>query len=268
MKNSSNKNRHSLLWTALATVAICGVVQQRAQAADVFWTNATGDGVYTNTANWNPPVLPQTTDYSSDVVVFGEQGGTPHVVERLNYGNPSWATTPNLCHLRFDTAGWTFNSGSNIKNLKVVKSFGAGTNTVGFLWEQQGSQTWVIGSGNTLYLEKAFYCRASEITIVGGGTLHLASWFTGFGGDYVYGLILQDVTVRVDAARPAQVSNGKVWLNSSSAKLQLKTTVADARNIIDIRVYDNIGSGITVTDIGDSYVEMGVADWATVIEIH
>jgi hypothetical protein len=251
--------------SALALGAAVFWMPLASMATDYYWTNASGDGVYTNKANWNPYGLPQTTDYTPDVVILGVQGGTSNIVTRLPYANGS--ATANLCHLRFDTAGWTFTSAITIENLKTLKSYGSGTNVVNFYWNQMGNQAWTVGPGNTLYLAKKFYCRGNTVTLTGGGALRIPGAFDGYSS--VNGIKVQTATLRIEAATPATSTGGVVWMDAKTARFQLKTTVVAAKALIGPtnKIRDNTGNGLQVTDIGGGYVEVTVKPLSTVLTI-
>lgn len=234
------------------------------QAVDCYWTNASGDGIYTNTANWNPNALPQTTDYTADVVIFGTQGGTPTTVTRINYSNPSWVSDQNMLHVKFDTAGWTFTS-TTIKNLKTLKSYGLGTNTVDFYWEQKDNQTWLIGEGNMLYLAKSFYARGQVVTLTGGGTVYCSAPFGGYSSGS-FGIKVKGVTLKINGTTPSSAA-GVVWIDSQEARFQLKTSVTAAKNLIGSKVFDNVGFGLKVTDVGGGYVEFSAKVLGTLIVV-
>lgn len=253
---------------AMALLAAVSLMAASAQATNYYWDNESGNGLYTNSVNWHPNGLPETTDYTADVVILGKAGVSPMTVTRLLYAKPSWATTRNLCHLRFDTAGWTYESLQTIQNLKTLASYGAGTNTLNFYWEQMGSQTWTVGAGNTLRLAQSFYCRANTITLTGGGVLQCVGAFSGFGAPSIYGIKVQNATLRIEAATPSSAA-GVVWIDAKTARLQLRTSVAAASSLIGPtrKIRDNVGRGLRVTDIGGGYVEIAVKTLPTILQV-
>lgn len=266
------KNKKSLIKRLIQRLAPCLLgallMPGTAQAVNYYWTNGSGDGVYTNKLNWSPNALPETTDYTADVVIFGTQGGTPTTVTRIAYATPNWATTPNLLHVRFDTAGWTFTSSINIENLNTLNSYGSGTNTVNFSWQQKDNQTWTVGLGNTLYLAKSFYARNKTITLNGGGTLFCSSPFDGYGSGNTYGIKIQNATLKINGNTTSSAV-GLVWIDKQEARLQLKTTVAIAKALIGPtnRIRDNVGFGLKVADIGGGYVEISPKILGSLIEV-
>ncbi|MGI5869039.1 MAG: hypothetical protein ACOX9C_06325 [Kiritimatiellia bacterium] len=228
-----------------------------AQAKDYYWTNASGDGVYTNAANWNPVGLPETTDYTSDVVIFGTQGGTPTNVTRPAYSNPSWVKPQNMLHVRFDTAGWTLTA-PTIDNLRTFESYGAGTNTVNFYFNMRDSQSWTIETGNTLHLAQTFYARNHTVTLNGGGTVLCSAPISGFGSG-TYGVKIQNAVLKINGSTPSSFGAVTVvWIDKKEARLQLKTTVAAAKGLIGPtnKIRDNVGFGLKVTDVGGGCVEI------------
>ncbi len=228
-----------------------------ALAVDYYWTNAAEDGVYTNPANWTPNGLPDTTDYTPDVVVLNSAYCAPSTITRLAYFQPDWTSLPTINHIRFDDAGWTFASYSPIDYLATLNSQGVGTNTVTFIFSQNGYQTWNIGEGNTLHLTASFYARDKTVTIDGGGTLLLGSAFSGFGDDHVYGIIVKNATLRVNANDVSYI--GRAWINARQAKVQLRTTLANANNLIGHKILDSFGYGLKAKEIGDGFVEIAPA---------
>lgn len=238
-----------------------------AQAVNRYWTNASGNGIYTNTANWNPAALPETTDYTPDVVIFGTQGGTPTTVVRIAHKNPNWAPNNNMLHVRFDTAGWTFTS-PGIDNLRTFKSYGAGTNRVNFVFNMRDSQTWTIDTGNTLYLAQSFYARNFVVTLNGGGTVFCSAPFTGYGSGNIYGIKVQNATLKINGNTTSS-DYGLVWIDKKEARFQLKTTVAAAKALIGPtnRIRDNVGFGLKVADIGGGYVEITTKVLGTLIVV-
>lgn len=212
------------------------------QATNIIWSGLGGDGDWANNANWIGNA-PANNDFS-DRGVFGATA-TP--------GNVSVPSGRKARGVYFETAGWTI---GGFADLQDINSAGAGTNSLGFfnLRNVQGTVTWNISSGNTLDLYNSFYGRDQVLIVQGGGTLLVDNDVNGYSSPE---LRILDLTVRMnDDTFYSASSNGTVLMDDVASVLQLQTTVAQAMNQIGSRIFDGVGNGLTVTDIGGGFVEL------------
>jgi hypothetical protein len=244
------------------------------QAATITWNGGAGDYDYGNGANWGGGQAPLSNDYS-DTAIFASTG-TPGTVTEVtplhtfSYTS-STTTTVMLKGMNFTTAGWTIGFGlSEVTNLN---SAGAGINTfAGGTINVHAASTWTVDTGNTLFSSSSgsLYERNFKLTLDGGGTLHVANAIGGYGGTpsaSTWGIHITDgSTLRIDSSSPySSGAAGAAFIGDTTGKLELKSTVANAQNLIGTRIYDETGLGLSVTDIGGGYVQIAaVPEPATV----
>lgn len=232
---------------------LCGTVGA-AEAAVRTWTGAAGDWDYGNAANWASSALPANNDYA-DTAVFSADA-TPGTVNLVTpFGSDM---TPTHEAVTFASAGWTINF--RYESLGVINSAGEGTNTLIYSFECQQNATWTIGAGNTLFFDGGLYLRDKHITLVGGGTVLLDTALSGYGSPYVYGLHVADALLKFDTTSLyTGAATGKIYIQENGV-LQFKGTVASATSLIGTRIIDESGKGLTITDIGDGYVQVSVPE--------
>lgn len=227
----------------LTAVCLVGLGCPTAQAANITWSGLGFDGNWATGANWIGGTAPQNNDFS-DRGVFGASA------------TPGTITVPSNRDARgvyFETAGWTVGAFSDLQD---INSAGLGTNSLGFfnIRNIQSTVTWNISAGNTLDLFNGFYGRNQELIVQGGGTLLIDNDVNGFTSPEMR---IRDVTVRVDDPRVYTTSSGGfVTLEDVNSILQLQTTLTGAQNQIGSTIFDGVGNGLTVADIGGGFVQI------------
>lgn len=222
------------------------------QAAVITWNGSAGDYSYDNGANWVGGQPPHNNDYQ-DTPTFSTLG-TPGTITRSG--------AVKVGSMSFTTAGWTI--GFGLSDVTTLKSSGTGTNTFGGgTINAHAAATWTVNAGNTLFFSSsgALYERSYKLILAGGGTLESAAAIGGFSGPpsaSTWGIHITDgSTLRVDSTSPySSGTAGAAFIGDATGKLELKTTVAAAQNLIGTRIYDETGLGLSVTDIGGGYVRV------------
>ena len=230
---------------------------QLAEASDITWNGAINSD-YTNSANWVGGVVPKNADYG-DTAVFRENSP----------GNkaPTIYANRGVQNVKFDnSAGWTFGQSGTLL-LRQILSSGVGTNrfTVEVkTW--QGTLTWEVASGNTVVLGAGMYLDgANTTTLIGGGTLHVSKAIGGWSGSRK--LRVSKGLLSVAASSPTGTS-GSAEIASKEGRIRILNTVAGAKALIGSRIIDGVGLGLSVTNIGNGYVEIFVPEPPTLLTIH
>ncbi len=232
-------------------IAAAALAAARAPAGDCIWTGA-ADTAYTNDANWAGGAAPRNNDYQ-DRAIFKENSPANRT--------PALHTHRSVNGVRFEeSTGWEL-KGTCTFMMKVLFSTGRGTNSFEGQLKNAAAGPWTTGPGNTFVTGRLFVDN-SDLTVTGGGTFVVNQAIEHWAE--ARRIIIKDGTLRVAASRPFAGSAAAV-IDSASARLQLRNTVAGARALIGTRVIDNVGRGLCVAEIGGGYVEISVAPRALVI---
>ncbi len=228
-----------------------------ASAATVTWTGNGNDNLYTNAANWSGGFeggAPRDSDFRDDLL-FGSPA-TPTTIEL--------SSSTSIDDVVFNTAGWEITGSGQFDNIGKISSAGAGTNifSTGTL-NLQGSQTWVIGIGNTLRITNQLYIRSSNITLSEPGTLQLDSAIGGFGGSSSFGINIGVGTVQAGSANiftGGISSNASLRFTDASGVLRVPGSTANAQTLIDNnRILNNTGGGtFQITDLGGGFSQVTI----------
>lgn len=212
------------------------------------WTGAAGDGNYTTVGNWSGNLVPANND-TQDTAVFN--GASRAVTVPANQ---------NVREINFNTTGWTLGTGS-LASIRTISSSGLGVNTLNLPVNltSSGSYTWTVATGSNLVIAGAFSQRGSSIQLTGGGTLQVNSSIAGNTGTVgSWGIHIIEGLLDIRAAEPYQTSSaGAVFINGDNAVLKLQTTVTNAQALITAgRIVDELGRGLSVTDLGGGAVQI------------
>ncbi len=247
--------------TALVVAAF--LLPHTVAAANVVWDGKAGV-LYTNDMNWVGNAAPRNNDYQ-DVAIFRENAPVDPPANRT----PTLSGNRSVTGVRFeDSVNWILGGTGNLY-IKSFYSTGVGANAIDANVEMKSAgATCTIGSENTLTI-KSLRIPNFGINLTGGGSLHLDGQLVGNSSPAAYHININDALLRIAATQPAQAASGYVKINQPQARLQLKTTVVAAKNLIgdDKRIRDGVGLGLTVTDIGGGYVEVSVAPRPTLITL-
>ncbi len=245
---------------AVLTLIAGILLVSQARANIVTWTGADGTAPtnFEVSANWTggvAPGIPRNNDYS-DIARFA-------LTSPANQ-TPTLTINRTVNGIRFDNSvGWTLGTAGKQLTLKTVESSGNGTNTVtAQLKTGQGNYDWTIGAGNTVNLVGGLIQDGSgrSLTLKGGGTMIVVGGINPAYSSAVNKFYIELGTLIVDTATPyrygGNANNGLTYITTADGFLQMKTTVANAQNQIGTRIIDNVGNGLTVTDIGGGYVQV------------
>ncbi len=257
MTRSSTPQRFT--FSVLAALLVSAVTLAQAQGATKTWTG--NDGVdptnFQVAGNWSGG-LPANNDYG-DIAKFTEN--TPA------NKTPSLTIGRVINGINFDNSvGWNLGYVGGIKELKLksVNSSGSGTNTVSARIKTAagGNYIWTIGLGNTLDLTGGLIQddTGRSLTLKGGGTLSITGGINPAYSSAINKFYIETGLLKLDTATPyrynSAANNGLTYITTTDGILQLQTSVANAQSQIGLRIFDSVGNGLTVTDIGGGYVQI------------
>ncbi|MDA3799055.1 MAG: hypothetical protein PF692_08240 [Kiritimatiellae bacterium] len=217
------------------------------QATTRYW-NGSVNNLYTNGLNWVGGVAPANGDYT-DLIYFNDTK-----LSGLMIKESELTSNRSIREVVFEDAGYSL-SGNQILARKVL-SYGTGTNSINalkFIYNYNCNSY----PGNTLNIIQSVYIDGGNtIKFAGGGTIVFNNSFGGWGTSY------QEIYDALVVFKKSQVSTKTYFtkLMQTESELQLKTTVSSAESLISAgTITDNLGQGLTVTDIGGGYVSIKIA---------
>ena len=254
--------------TALAAIAVLATIGTTTASAQIIWTGAANDGLYSDGNNWQGDAPPADNGYQDKGAEFNT--GTATI------------TVPNgqtVSGIKFDTAGWTLSASTLMAG--DISSSGTGTNTLTGIFDLYNGttnfngyaeDTFNVATGNTLSLG-GMYEGGTNAIVTGGGTLFIGSLTNpglsaGIGGygeaAASFGLYLGSATLQIDATEPYDTTGGAIFLTSSSSVLLLKGTAANAESYFGTEIVGQVSGGtLTAVNAGNGYAE--VTDAAAVV---
>lgn len=235
----------------LIAVAVTAWSGGQAFGATKTWDGSEGTA-WSNGLNWVGDSAPTDSDWG-DIARFAETSPANKT--------PSLTASRKVQGILFDNStGWTigYDGATKVLTLRTISSSGSGTNTAtAQLKTYQGNLTWTVSTGNTLALDGGLYQDGSNrvLTLTGGGTLSVTGKIDGYSSTLITNVA--DGVLKISGSTP-YASGGSVHITGETGVLQLQTTVAGATALIGTKIVDDVGKGLSVTDIGGGYAQIAV----------
>jgi hypothetical protein len=241
----------------LATLLAAAFLGAPAQGATItYWTGAAGTD-FATAGNWTNGV-PASNDYQYAATLADTY--PPSATAPANK-TPALASGRSLGMLNFSNSiGWSL-SGAQLV-LSTLQSSGNGTNSIAnTIKTANKSVNWSIGAGNEVDLNGGLIQDGSgyKVTFTGGGTLKITGGIrSAYSSSHAF--YLNEGSLIIDSATPYQAdaspTDDILHFNGADSILQLKTTVANAQSQIGTKIVDDLGQGLSVTDIGGGFVQI------------
>ncbi|HOF19077.1 MAG TPA: PEP-CTERM sorting domain-containing protein [Phycisphaerae bacterium] len=236
----------------LIAVAVTAWSGGQAFGATKTWDGSEGTE-WPNGLNWVGDSAPTDGDWG-DIARFAETSPANKT--------PNLTANRKVQGILFDnSAGWTIGydgATKRVLTLRTISSSGSGTNTATVqIKTYQSNLAWTVSTGNTLALVGGLYHDGSSytITLSGGGTLSVTGRIDGYSSTLKTNVA--DGVLKISGSTP-YTNGGSVHITGDTGVLQLQTTVAAATALIGTKIIDDVGKGLSVTDIGGGYAQIAV----------